>query len=387
MNAIYLDHNATTPLCPEVAEAMSEVSTSLFGNPSSTHRLGAQSRAAIEVARAQVARLAGADPAEVIFTSCATESNATIIGMACGRVSEERRHLIVGAADHASVLAPAAALAEEGWRVSRLPVDSRGGLAPGDLAEAISEETALVSLLWANNETGAIHPVAALCGVLDAMDPGLRPWMHIDAVQAAGKLSIGFGNLGLDSLSLSAHKLGGPKGVGALVVKQGAPFTPFLRGGPQERGRRAGTENLPGIIGFGVACALAEAELERRAKRHAELRDRLWEGMSTQIDGARRNGDPHSTLCNTLSVAFEGVDGAVLLEALDLEGVCVSAGAACASGSTDPSHVLLAMGRSPEEARACLRFSVGEGVDKEQVERVIELLPGLVKRVRGGSRK
>ncbi len=387
MSAIYLDHNATTPLRPEVAEAMHAAASRLVGNPSSTHRLGAQTRAAIERARVQVASLVGADPAEVIFTSCATEANATAIVAACADASPRRRELLVGAADHASILESAAAWEERGWSVVSAPVARQGGFDPDALRAQLSERTALVSLLWANNETGAIHPIAELCAAAKAEERAAGPWIHVDAVQAAGKLPLAFGELGLHSLSLSAHKLNGPKGVGALVLARGVPFVPFLRGGPQERGHRAGTENLLGIIGFGVACALAEDELAARAERYAALRDQLWAGISKRIAGTRRNGDPHSTLCNTLNVTIDGVDGAVLLEALDLEGVCVSAGAACASGSSDPSHVLLAMGLGLAEARASLRFSVGVGVDERQIERVIALLPDLVQRVRGGARQ
>ena len=379
---IYLDHNATTPLRPEVLEAMCAALRDLPGNPSSTHAEGAAARAALEQARAQVAAAIGAAPGTILFTSGATESNNTALA-GCLRATETagRREIVTSCVEHPSVSEPLSALEQRGWRVQRLPVHRDGLLDPDVFAAALGAHTALAAILWANNETGVVQPVRRLVEIARARGVPI----HLDATQCIGKLPVDVQALGVDSLAASGHKQNGPKGVGLLYVRPGAAFEPLLRGGPQERRRRGGTENLAGIVGLGVACELARREGTERAARAAALRDRLWEGIASKIPGAQRNGSTQAMLPNTLNVRLPGVAGDVLLEALDLEGVAVSAGAACHSGSVEPSRILLAMGLSEQEARSSLRFSVGHGVDEAQIERVLTLLPDLVARVRAAA--
>ena len=376
---IYLDHNATTPLRPEVLAAMHAALRDLIGNPSSTHADGASARAAIEKARAQVAATVGAVPGAITFTSGATEANNTALLGALRAAVGGRREIVTTCVEHPSVSEPLAALEREGWRITRLPVDRDGLLDPEAFAAALGPETALAALLWGNNETGVVQPVARLVEI--ARGRGVP--VHLDATQCVGKIPVDVGVVEVTSLAASAHKQNGPKGAGFLYVKQGAPFEPLLRGGPQERGRRGGTENVAGIVGLGVACDLSRREGVPRAARAASLRDRLWEGIASKVPGARRNGAAAPQLPNTLNVTFPGAAADVLVEALDLEGISVSTGAACSSGSIEPSHVLLAMGLPVDEARASLRFSVGQGVDEAQIDRVLALLPDLVARVRG----
>ena len=377
---IYLDHNSTTPLRDEVVDAMARSLRDIAGNPSSTHAEGAAARGAVERAREQVASALGARPSEVIFTAGATEANNTVI-QGLLRAPVGGRHAVTTGTEHPSVAEPLAVLAADGLRVSRVRVDADGLLEPSSIEAALERDTALVSVLWANNETGVLQPIAEIAELVAAR--GLP--LHVDATQALGKLPVDFASLPIDFVSCSAHKLNGPKGVGCLVARQGCTLPPLLHGGGQERRRRGGTENVASIVGFGVACALAQRELDQRAKRYAELRDRLWEGLRAKLPRVRRNGSADHVLANTLNVEFEGCPGEALLQALDLEGVAVSAGAACHSGAVEPSHVLSAMGRSPEQARASLRLSVGLGVDEAQIDRVVELLDGLVSRVREGG--
>jgi cysteine desulfurase len=376
---IYLDHNATTPLRDEVVEAMARVLRDCFGNPSSVHAEGEAARAVLDEAREQVAALLGAAPGEVIFTAGATEANNTaLFGVLRARGRGARRRVVASNAEHPSVEAPLQALEREGWQVTRLPVDAEGRLDTAQVEAALGPETALLSVLWANNETGVLQPLREIAEAARAR--GIP--VHADATQAVGKLPVDLRELPLDLLSLSAHKLNGPKGVGALVVRGGLAFEPLLRGGPQERRQRGGTENVAGIAGLGLACKLAARELPERQRACASLRDRLWRGIRARIPGVARNGSGEHVLCNTLNVAFEGAAGEMLVQALDLEGVAASTGAACASGSIEPSHVLLAMGLSREGARGSLRFSLGHGVDAAAIDRVLELLPPLVERAR-----
>lgn len=373
---IYLDHNATTPVRDEVVAAMVRALREVPGNPSSAHGEGAAARATIERARERVAALVGARSREVVFTSGATESNHLAIH---GVVrASNRRHLITSAAEHPSVEEPLAQLEAEGFRVTRLGVDAEGRVDPSALAAAIGPDTALVSLLWANNETGVIQPIEALAAI--TRERGVP--LHVDATQAVGKIPVRLDAVPADLLSASAHKLNGPKGVGCLVIRGACVLTPWLRGGAQERGRRAGTHNVPGIAGFGVACELAEREGASRSAHCAALRDRLWSGIESKIPRVRRNGSAVHVLPNTLSVEFDGASADVLLEALDGDGIAVSAGAACASGAVHASRSLLAMGRSPAQARASLRLSLGLGNDESEVERVLAVLPDRVARVR-----
>ena len=375
---IYLDHNATTPVREEVVEAMAQVLRSDFGNPSSSHAEGCEARAALEQAREQIAALLGADPGEILLTGGATEANNTaLLGVLRAR-PEAGRHVVATAIEHPSVEAPLARLEREGWRVTRVGVGVNGRVDADEVAAALGPDTVLVSVIWANNETGVVQPLERIAAL--ARERGVL--VHSDATQAVGKLPIDVGRVPVDLLSLSAHKFNGPKGVGCLVVRDGLGFEPLLHGGPQERRRRGGTENVAGVVGLGVACLLAQRELDDRIEGGTRLRDRLWEGIRAKIPGVRRNGSETHVLPNTLNVEFEGAAGEVLLQALDLEGVAVSAGAACASGSIEPSPVLVAMGRTPEAARGSLRFSVGWGVDEAQIDRTLGILPELVERAR-----
>jgi cysteine desulfurase len=374
---VYLDHNATTPVREEAIAAIESALRRAWGNPSSVHAEGGAARACVERAREEVAALLGAEPGEVVFTAGATESNNQVLqgllhrGGAPGSV-------VSSAAEHPSVEAPLEALEAAGWRVIRVPVDGEGLLDPDTVVAALAPDTALVSLLWGNNETGVVQP-------MEAIAPRVRERgvpLHVDATQCVGKQPVDLRRVPADLLSLSAHKLGGPKGVGCLVARGGRAPASLLLGGPQERRRRGGTENVPGIAGLGAACALAARELPERIARHAALRDRLWNGIRAKIPGVRRNGSAERSLCNTLNVELAGAAAEVLVQALDLEGIAASTGAACASGSLHPSAVLEAMGRSPAEARSALRFSVGHGVDEAAIDRVLEVLPGLVARAR-----
>ncbi len=360
---IYLDHNATTPLRPEVVDAMAAALREIWGNPSSVYEEGARARAAVDTARAQVAALVGAQPEEVIFTGGATEANNAL-------VAGVERGLVTSAAEHPSVQAPGEEREAAGLRVTRIPVDGEGRLDLDALEAAVAEGADLVSLVWANNETGVVQPIDEI-----AQRIGGRAALHVDATQALGKIPV---EGPWDFLSASAHKLNGPKGVGCLVARRGV--RPLLWGGGQERGLRGGTENVAGIIGFGVACELARKELPERAAGYAALRDRLWKALAG-LPGARRNGDPGVVLPNTLSVEFPGVEGDALVQALDVEGVAVSAGAACHAGAVSASRVLLAMGRSPAQARATLRFSVGFGNDAAQIDQAVARVAAVLERM------
>ena len=378
---IYLDHNATTPVRDEVADAMAHALRERWGNPSSVHAEGAAARAAVERARESVATLLGVLPREVFFTSGASEANNTALTAFAGH-DASRRHVVTTCVEHPSVEAPLAALEGQGVPVTRVPVDREGLVDLDALAGALTSETTLVSILYAHNETGVLQPLARIASLADARGVPL----HADVTQAVGKLPLDLGELGVDLASLSAHKFGGPKGVGCLIAHGGVDFDPFLRGGGQERGRRGGTENVPGIVGLGVACELAQRELPQRGREQAALRDRLWEGIAAKVPRVHRNGSAEHVLPNTLSVRFSGAPGDLLLQALDLEGVAVSSGAACASGSIEPSRVLLAYGLDRDEARASLRLSVGHGVDAAQIDHVLALLPDLVARARAAER-
>jgi len=384
---IYLDHNATTPVDARARDAMVRTLTQEdFGNPSSVHYYGQRAKSSVDDARAAVAALIQADPGDVIFTSGGTESdNLALRGALDARASEGRRHLVVSAIEHEAVLNTARALEKQGWPVSIVRAGSSGVVDPADIAAAVTPETALVSLMHANNEVGTIQPILEAAAI--AKSGGA--WFHTDAVQSAGKLPIAareWAATGVDLISISAHKIGGPKGIGALWIRRGVRLSPTATGGRHERNRRAGTENVSGIAGFGAAAAAARESLAADAERTAALRDRLEASILSTIPGTAVNGDPARRLPNTSNVSFDGVEAESLLIALDLEGVAVSTGAACSSGTLEPSHVLKAMGLPHPRTKNSLRFSFGAENTASEVEHVIGILPPLVEKLRRLSR-
>ncbi|HEY3120041.1 MAG TPA: cysteine desulfurase family protein [Vicinamibacteria bacterium] len=376
---IYLDHNASTPVDPRVLEAMLPVLREGFGNPSSLHWFGQKARGALEDARAEVAALIGASPTEIVFTGSGTEAdNLALRGVALA-AREPRRKILHSAIEHHAVVNTAKALAEEGWPVEAVRVGEDGLMDLEDLGARIDDQTALVAAMFANNETGVVQPIPEV--VRRARARGAL--VFCDAVQAAGKLPIDVRALDVDLLALSAHKIYGPKGVGALYVKRGTRLKAWARGGAQERNRRAGTENVAGVVGFGRAAGLAAAELAESAARITDLRDDL-ERRLLALPGARRNGEG-PRVPNTTNISFEGVEAESLLMALDLMGVAVSTGAACAAGAVEPSHVLRAMGLRPERVQGSLRFSLGRGTTAEDVARAGEAVATALERQRGRS--
>ncbi len=378
MRRIDLDHNATTPLDPRVLEAMLPVLREVHGNPSSIHALGQRARALVEDARAEVAALAGAQPTEVVFTGSGTEADNLALRGVAWAAREPRRKIVYAALEHHAVVNTARALAREGWPVEAARALPDGRVDLEDLAARVDERTALVCLMLANNETGVVQPVAEALAL--ARSHGALS--HCDAVQAAGKLPLDFAALGVDLLALSAHKIYGPKGVGALVVRRGTRLEALLRGGAQERNRRAGTENVAGLVGFGAAARLARAELAEDAARLAGLREEL-EARLLAIPEAQVNGTA-PRVPNTTNVSFGGVDAESLLMALDLDGLAVSTGAACAAGAVEPSHVLRAMGLPMARVQASLRFSLGRGTTAEEVALAAEAVARAVQKQRAG---
>jgi cysteine desulfurase len=381
---VYFDYNATTPLAPEVSDAVVRAMRDVFGNPSSIHHFGQQAKATLDEARSAVASLLHADPSEIVFTSGGTESdNLAIRGAAEAIEPAGRRHLIASGIEHEAVLNTLRALARRGWRTTLLPADASGLVSPDRLREVIDADTALVSVMHANNEVGTIQPVAALAAI--AHEHGAL--MHTDAVQSVGKIPVDVRALGVDLLSLSAHKFNGPKGAGALWIKRGTRMQPTVTGGKHERNRRAGTENVAGIAGLGAAASLAAAKMTADAARVAALRDRLETGILRGVPGTAVNGARDARVPNTTNISFERVEAESLLIALDLEGVAVSTGSACSSGTLEPSHVLKAMGLPAHRTQNSLRFSLGLFSTQEEVDRVIEVLPRLVDKLRSLTRK
>ncbi len=380
---VYFDYNATTPPAPEVVEAVTAATRDLYGNPSSVHHLGQQAKAAVDEARSAVARLLGADPSEIVLTSGGTESdNAALRGAAEALESSGKRHLIASAIEHEAVLQTVKALARRGWRTSIVPVDSSGIVSPDRVREVMSGDTALVSVMHANNEIGTIQPIADIARV--AREGGAL--MHTDAVQSAGKIPVDVRRLGVDLLTVSAHKFNGPKGSGALFVKRGTRMQPLLTGGRHERNRRAGTENVAGIVGFGVAARLAGARMGLEAARVAALRDRLEEGILATVPGTLVNGGP-PRVPNTTNISFDRIEAESLLIALDLEGFAVSTGSACSSGALEPSHVLRAMGFTAHRTQNSLRFSLGLFSTDAEVDRALDAIPRVVHKLRGIGRR
>lgn len=381
---VYFDYNATTPLAQEVIDAVARATRETFGNASSVHHFGQQAKAAMDDARSAVAALVHADPSEIVFTSGGTEAdNFAIRGAAEALEATGRRHLIASAIEHEAVLNTLKALARRGWRTTLVPVDESGIVSPDRLREALADDTALVSIMHANNEIGTIQPIAELAVIAH----GRGALLHTDAVQSAGKIPVDARALGVDLLSLSAHKFNGPKGAGALWIKRGTRMQPMVTGGKHERNRRAGTENVPAIAGLGVAAQLAAGKLAAESLRAAALRDRLEAGILSAVPGTVVNGARGSRVPNTTNISFDRVEAESLLIALDLEGIAVSTGSACSSGTLEPSHVLRAMGLPTHRTQNSLRFSLGMFSTADEVDRVIEVLPRLVEKLRGLTRK
>ncbi len=375
---IYLDYNATTRLAPEVLEVMMPFLEEQFGNPSSIHSHGQQAKAALYDAREKVASLIGARPPEILFTSGGTESdNLAILGVT-ETAAGNRRHLVTSAVEHHAVLNSMKSLAKKGWPVTFLKVDRAGLIDPSALAEALTPETLLVSIMHANNETGVIQPIRTLSD--KAHEAGA--YFHVDAIQSIGKIPVGVDPLGVDLLSLSGHKIYGPKGTGALYVRRGAQYRSVFRGGGQERSRRPGTENLAGIVGLGRAAQLAQAGLEVDNQRIETLRDDLEKRVIQTVTGSRVNGQGAPRIPNTANFSFDGAEGETLTIALDLKGFAVSTGAACSSGTVEPSHAVQAMGLSPERVQSSIRVSLGKYTNEEEISLFVEALRSVVDSVR-----
>ncbi|MBE6407702.1 MAG: cysteine desulfurase NifS [Lentisphaeria bacterium] len=376
-NIIYLDNNATTCVAPEVFEAMTPYLTEFYGNPSSIHRFGGQLAAKVEEARAQLGALIGAQNSEIIFTSCGTESDTTAIRSALS-ICPKRRKVVISKVEHPAVLNLGKELERNGYKVSIIPVDARGRLDMDRAREMIDSETAVVSVMWANNETGNIQPVIEL-GELARKNGAL---FHTDAVQAVGKVPMNLAELPIDMLSLSGHKFHAPKGIGALYVKRGVRFHPYIIGGHQEHGRRAGTENLASIVGLGKAAELALANIGHENTAVRALRDKLEQGVLASIPSVRINGDVEHRLPNTANISFEYIEGESILMLLDMHNICASSGSACTTGSLEPSHVLRAMGVPYTAAHGSIRFSFSRYNTEAEVDRVLEVLPPVIARLR-----
>ncbi len=378
---IYFDNNATTRVLPEIFEAMRPFFTELYGNPSSIHRFGSEVGQKISEARAQVAALLGAaDPIEVIFTSCGTEGdNAAIRGMLEAR--QEKRHIVTTQVEHPAVMGLCQHLEKKGYRVTWLAVNQDGMLDMDELRDSITDDTALVSIMWANNETGVIFPIDKIGAIVK--NKGIP--FHVDAVQVAGKIPLRMRDSSVDLLTISGHKFHAPKGVGALYVRRGITFPPFMIGGHQERNRRAGTENVAGIVGMGAAAELALAQIPAYIEQVKKLRDELETGLKKTCPDLRVNGQGQERLPNTSNVSFRYLEGESILVLLDQYGICASTGSACTAGSAEPSHVLRAMGTPADWLQGAVRFSLSRLNSKEEVKIVNERLPSIVQRLQGLS--
>ncbi|HCX90909.1 MAG: cysteine desulfurase NifS [Deltaproteobacteria bacterium CG12_big_fil_rev_8_21_14_0_65_43_10] len=381
MKKIYMDHNATTPLHPEALDAMLPFLKDNFGNPSSIHWAGRGVKKYIDEAREKVASLLNADPSEIVFTGGGSEGDNLAIKGVANVLKKKSNHIITTQVEHPAVLTTCQYMEKRGCKVTYLPVDHDGVIDLDDLRDSITKKTVLISIMYANNETGTLFPVKEAGEI--AADNGII--FHTDAVQAVGKIPIDTKDMKVNLLSLSGHKLYGPKGIGCLYVKKGTPLVPLIHGGHQEGGRRAGTENIPGIVGLGKACEIVNRDMESQSKHITKLRDRLYKGIIDKLDHVKLNGHTINRIPNTLNLSFEFIEGESLLLNLDLEGIAVSSGSACTSGSLKPSHVLTAMDITPEIAQGSLRFSLGLGNTEEDVEYVLGVLPEIVNRLRSMS--
>jgi len=383
---IYLDHNATTPIHPEVKKILTDAMDT-FGNPSSMHSCGRVARTQIENARREIADFLNATPDEILFTGSGSEAGNTVLSILdcspkqCIRKEGGRNQLITTAIEHPCILETAKCLKERGVDVIFLPVDQQGRVNLANLELALSNQTALVSVMMANNEIGTVQDIKAMAKLAHAKGA----LFHSDAVQSFGKMPIDVRDLDVDFLTISAHKIYGPKGIGALYVRKGTPFCPFIRGGHQEKGRRAGTEDTLGIIGFGKAVEMRKLEMHEEHDRLEKLANMLREGLKARVPDIHFNGHPTETIVSTVNVSFEGCEGESILLYLDLEGIAVSTGSACASGSLDPSHVLLATGMPVEYAHGSVRFSLGRGTTEAEIQEVLEIVPPIIARIRSMS--
>jgi len=375
----YFDHNATTPIAPAVVEEMTRVLKDEFGNASSIHFFGQRAKGTLDDARSAVAALIGGDPSEVVFTSGGTEAdNFAIRGVAEALEPTGKRHLIATAIEHEAVLNTFKALARRGWTTTLLPVDQSGIVSPAALEQALTDKTALVSVMHANNEIGTLQPIAELAKIAH----GRGALFHTDAVQSVGKIPVDVRALGVDLLALSAHKFNGPKGAGALWIKRGTRVTAILTGGKHERNRRAGTENVPAVAGLGVAASLASKKMASESARVAALRDRLENEILAKVAGTAVNGDRRHRVPNTTNISFDCIEAESLLIALDLEGIAVSTGSACSSGTLEPSHVLRAMGLPTHRTQNSIRLSLGDGNTDAEVDYLVAKLPKVVDKLR-----
>ena len=380
MKRIYLDYAATTPAHPDVIEAMLPHFTDSFGNPSSIYSYGQEAKGAVEKAREQVATMIGAHDEEIVFTSGGTEAdNFALEGTIFANL--ERNHVITGAIEHHAVIETCRFLERRGFKVTYLPVNKEGLVNPSDVKNTITDKTCLISIMHANNEIGTIQPIKELAAI--AREAGVL--IHTDAVQAVGQIPVNVDDLGVDLLSMSAHKLYGPKGIGALYIRKGTKLVPFMHGGGQERDRRGSTENVPGIVGLGKAAEIAREVMTEEIERQTQLRDRLINSILEQIDGVRLNGHPTKRLPNNVNISIDYVEGESMLLNLDLENICASTGSACSSSSLEASHVLLALGLPHEQAHSSLRFTVGKWTTEGDIDRVLEVLPPIVARLRAMS--
>ena len=373
---VYLDNNATTRVAPEVFEAMQPFLTTYYGNPSSIHTFGGKVRKHIDRAREQVAELLGAKPSEIIFTGGGSESDNTAIYGAVELAGPEKNHVIISQVEHEAVLEVGQNLRKKGYRVTELPVDSQGALDLDRLESAITGQTAVVSVMWANNETGVVYPIPEIAEIVKSRGV----YFHTDAVQAVGKMPIDLSRVPVDFLALSGHKFHAPKGVGVLFVREGIDLPPFIHGGHQENSKRAGTENVAGIVGLGRAAELVQADLEEVSAREARLRDKLEKGILASCKDVRINGA--NRLANTLNVSFEYVEGESILLMLDDLGICASSGSACTSGSLDPSHVLRAMKVPHSAAHGSIRFSLSRYTTEKEIDYTLGQMPGIIDRLR-----
>ncbi len=381
MKRVYLDYAATTPTHPDVLTSMLPFFSESFGNASSIYSYGQEARAAVTAARASVAGLIGAQEDEIVFTSGGTEAdNAALKGVAFAQ-EQGRNHIITTAIEHHAVLETCRFLEKRGTTVTTLPVDRQGMVDPDDVRKAITANTVLISVMHANNEVGTIQPISEIGRI--AKEAGA--YLHTDAVQTAGHIPVDVNQLGVDLLSMSAHKLYGPKGVGALYVRKGTKLSPLIHGGEQERKHRAGTENVSGIVGFGKAADLARIEAVGEAEKLTRLRNTLIAGLLERVSDSHLNGHPSNRLPNNIHLSFDFVEGESMLLHLDMEGICASTGSACSSGSLEPSHVLLALGLSHQLAHGSLRFSLGKWSTDDDVARVLDNLPGIITKLRAMS--